>query len=262
MTGAPGPVRPDRGSPLPLWAQVLADLQRRLASGEFDGAFPGELALVAQYEVSRHTVREALRRLRESGQVIAERGRAPRVAAQAIVQPLGSIYSLFASVEAMGRRQRSVVRALDLRRDADAAARLELDPDAELFHLERLRLADDEPLALDRVWLPAALGRPLLPADFTYTALYDELERRCGVRPDSGAEGIRAVVPNAEERRILGIPRSVAALAISRRALAGGRLVEWRQTLVRGDRFEMTAEFSARAGHRVSMTADAPGVRS
>ena len=45
----------DRASPLPLWAQLLSDLQRRLAAGAFTDAFPGELALVAEYAVSRQT---------------------------------------------------------------------------------------------------------------------------------------------------------------------------------------------------------------
>jgi GntR family transcriptional regulator len=38
-------VIPDRNSPLPLWAQVLADLRARLARGEFTGRFPGDQEL-------------------------------------------------------------------------------------------------------------------------------------------------------------------------------------------------------------------------
>jgi len=54
----------DRAAGEPLWAQLLGDLRRRLDLDEFRTAFPGELALVAEYGVSRHTVREAVRRLR------------------------------------------------------------------------------------------------------------------------------------------------------------------------------------------------------
>ncbi|MGH3930251.1 MAG: GntR family transcriptional regulator, partial [Pseudonocardiaceae bacterium] len=120
-----GPRAVDRASALPLWAQVHADLRRRLDANEFTGTFPGELTLVAEYAVSRHTVREALRRLRSEGIVTAERGRAPRVAGPAVIeQPLGALYSLFASVEAAGQVQRSIVRALDVRTDGIVAARL------------------------------------------------------------------------------------------------------------------------------------------
>ena len=56
-----GPVLPDRSNPLPLWAQVCGDLRRRIEFGEFAAGFPGELSLTEEYEVSRHTIREALR---------------------------------------------------------------------------------------------------------------------------------------------------------------------------------------------------------
>ena len=246
--------------PLPLWAQLRADLRRRLAAGAFGEEFPVELALVAEYEVSRHTVRAALRELRADGVVVAERGRRPRLAGPtAITQPLGALYSLFASVESAGQRQTSVVRVLDTRADAVVAGRLGLAADTPLFCLERLRLAGDEPLALDTVWLPADIAAPLLTADFTHTALYDELAARAGVRLTGGQEHIRAVVPTPAQRRLLQIPAATGALAIDRLGYADGRPVEWRQTIIRGDRFSLLAEFSPRTGYQLSMGAPYPG---
>jgi GntR family transcriptional regulator len=236
----------------PLWAQLLADLRRRLDQDEFGPAFPGELALVAEYGVSRHTVREAVRRLREEGVVVAGRGRPPRrVEPAEIEQPLGEIYSLFSAVEATGRVQRSVVRTLDVRADGVVAARLGLEESTPLVHLERLRLADAEPLAVDRVWLPERLAAPLLDVDFARTGLYAEYATRCGVRVSGGSERIRAVVPDAAERELLGIGPDVAAFAIDRIGLAGEAAVEWRHTLVRADRFSVTAHFDARDGYRM-----------
>lgn len=232
--------------------QLLADLRRRLAEHEFLAAFPGELALVAEYGVSRHTVREAVRRLRDEGVVVAGRGRVPRAAGPAeIEQPLGEIYSLFSAVEATGRVQRSVVRTLDVRADGVVAARLGLEESTPLVHLERLRFADSDPLAVDRVWLPERLAAPLLDVDFGRTALYAEYADRCGVRVTGGSERIRAVVPAAAERELLGVGAGVAALVIDRLGLAGDRPVEWRHTLVRADRFSVTARFSAHDGYRV-----------
>ncbi|MCZ0971771.1 GntR family transcriptional regulator [Streptomyces albulus] len=87
---AHGPRPLDRGSPLPLWAQLRDDLRRRVEAGAFAEEFPAEHRLTGEYEVSRHTVREALRKLRADGLVIAERGRASRLDARRIHQPLGS----------------------------------------------------------------------------------------------------------------------------------------------------------------------------
>ncbi len=244
----PSRALPRRGSG-PLWAQVQGDLRRRIDAGEFPETFPGEHAISAQYGVSRQTVREALRALRAEGLVTAARGRVPRLAGKArFSQPVGTASSLFASVEQGGAEQVSVVRRLEVQRDGTVAARLGLEESTPLLHLERLRLADGEPLALDRAWLPAHLAAPLLAVDFTHTSLYDELAARCGVRPTGSQEEVRAVVPTSHERRVLDLGPRTALLAIDRTACADGVPIEWRRTLVRGDRFALTASFAAGPG--------------
>ncbi|WP_079176504.1 GntR family transcriptional regulator [Streptomyces sp. MUSC 14] len=236
----------------PLWRHVRDDLRGRLAQGEFGDSFPGENELAARYGVSRHTIRAALRELREEGLVTAARGRRQRPVGEAgIEQPLGALYSLFASVEASGLEQRSIVRTLDVRADAHVAVRLGMEESTPLLYLERIRLADGEPLAHDKVWLLAADARALLGTDFGHTGLYDELADRCGIRLVGGEERIHAVVPTPAERRLLDLPEGVAAFSIQRLGRTHGRTVEWRTTLIRADRFSVLAQFDARAGYRL-----------
>jgi GntR family transcriptional regulator len=135
------------------------------------------------------------------------------------------------------------------------AEKLGLEASTPLVHLERQRLADGEPLALDRVWLPASVARPLLRADFTHTSLYDELARRCSVRLTGGREQLRAVVPSPAEQRLLAIDPTTAAFAIERLGTVDRTPTEWRHTLIRGDRFTVSAQFSGRDGYRVDLTA-------
>lgn len=233
----------DRSSPLPLWAQLLADLRRRLEKGELDESFPGELELAESYGVSRNTVREAVRRLRAEGTVVAERGRRPRVVRE-ILQPIGAFYSLFDTVRAAGLEQRSIVRSLERRRDAAAESKLGLGADATVVFLERVRLADGEPFALDRVWMPDELGVSLFGAELETRGLYDELAARSGARLTGGEERLRAVVPPEPDAELLGLQPGGAALAIERLGRIGERAVEWRRTLVRGDRFCVLAELA------------------
>lgn len=230
----------------PLWRQVREDLEVRLQAGQFETEFPGEHALASQYRASRHTIREALRSLRSEGLITAARGRASTVAEPTLIQQAmgGALYSLFASVEAAGLTQRSVVRRLDVRADGVVAVRLGLEESTPLVHLERLRLAGEEPLALDRVWLPASWAAPLLRVDFTHTSLYEQMHARCGIRLTEGQELIRAVVPNAAEQRLLLNSADVAALALDRLGFVGGVPTEWRHTLIRADRFSLTAQFT------------------
>ena len=238
---------------MPLWAQLHQDLVRRLTADAFRSGFPGEHELVEAYGVSRHTVREALRRLREDGAINSSRGRPTTVAQLRIEQPLGSLYSLFREVEARGMVQASTVLAQHRERSPEAATALGVPEDTELFHLERLRLAAGEPLAHDEVWLPINVAKPLLRADFTRAGLYDELAGRCGVQVTGGRESIRAVVPTPAQRRLLHVPRGVACLAIQRTGTARMGPVEYRRTVIRGDRFDMVAQWSVR-GYNLGAT--------
>ena len=236
----------------PVWRQVEADLKRRLAEGEFALRLPSELALAEQYGVSRHTIRQALRGMRESGAVDATRGRASRPARPAhLDEPLGALYGLLAAAEAAGLRVYSTVRTLAIRADGVVARGLSLEESTPLVLLDRVRWAGETPLALDRIWMPAVLGRPLLDVDFRQARWYAELVRRAGVRLDRGEEQIRAVVPAEAQRRILKAPEGTAAFLIRQVGRVRGVPVVCRQVLVRGDRFGLRAEFDAVDGYRL-----------
>ncbi|MHB1575593.1 MAG: GntR family transcriptional regulator [Candidatus Dormibacteria bacterium] len=241
-----------RDNPMPLWAQLAGELRRRIDSREFMITFPTELELSAAYGVSRHTVREALRKLRSDGLVDSRRGRGSRVLSPQFHQPLGALYSLFRFVEEHGAQQRSQVRLLQQTSNALVAARLGLAAAAPLIYLERLRLADDEPLAVDRAWVPANLGWPLLQADFSHASLYDTMAEICGIRPDSGREEIRAVVPTATERAQLKVRAGTGAFQIERLGYAQLVPVEWRSTLIRADRYSFSVDWLGRSGLRMA----------
>jgi GntR family transcriptional regulator len=250
-TGSLGPLVPDRDSTLPLWTQVCDDLRRRIDLGEFPETFPGEIALTEQYEVSRHTIREALRVLRDEGIVRSERGRASTVEAAAFSQRLDTLYSLFSTMDERGIRQRSVVHRLSTTTNPTVAERLGLRAQAKLVVLERTRIADDSPLAHDTAWLPWQVARPLLSLDFADLGLYAALEERCGVRVDSGSELISAQVAPRHIKELLELPPGVAVQYIERTAYAGATAVEWRETYIRGDRFSLEASWSP---HQSSLT--------
>jgi GntR family transcriptional regulator len=245
----------DRSSALPLWAQLVDELRTSIEAGTFGERFPTEAELMRRYAVSRHTVREALRRLSDAGLIVAHQGRGTFVAPR-FDQPLGAPYSLYRSIEAQGVEQRSEVRRLALVSAPDVSRMLELPEASELVVLERLRRADAEPLALDTAWLPATVGRVLLDADFAHTALYDELARRCDIHVDGGHEQIAPVVPTAEQRRLLELPAGCGAFFVQRWGRAQGRLVEYRETLIRGDRYRFVARWSATDRYQLDLVAD------
>ncbi|MGP5195784.1 GntR family transcriptional regulator [Arthrobacter rhombi] len=233
------------GRKVPLWQSVQDQLQERIGRGEFADGFPGEMALADEYEVSRSTIRSALAPLRRAGLLSAQRGRQSSVVNVVDEQRFGPVYSLFAAVENAGMTQRSVVEIAELRRSATASAHLGLDADAELVFISRTRYADRDVIAVDDTWLPADVAAPVLDADLSHTALYEVLRRECSITLSAGHETLHALAADAQQSRRLACPAGTAVFFIERLGLSGEQAVEWRETLIWGDRFTVTTSYPA-----------------
>lgn len=238
---------PDRASngnaKQPLWRKLRDDLRMRIDRGDFNDGVPGELALAREYDVSRATVRAALAPLRREGAVSSHRGRPSAVVNVAGDHHFGPIYSLFAAVEDAGMVQRSTVDAAERRINADVADRLELASGAELGFIRRTRFADDDVIAVDETWLRGDIADDVLEADLSHTALYQVLRDLSGITLDSGRETLHAITTDSRQSTSLACPIGTAAFFIERLGMAGGKPVEWRETLIRGDRFTVTTSY-------------------
>lgn len=232
----------DRTLPLPLWAQVADDLTRRVSEGQFDEHFPTDDELCETYGVSRNTAREAVRRLAAEGLVRRQRGRPTAVARPVVEQSIHSLYSLASTVRGQGLEERSEILTTDRRRATpEPASRLGCGLRDEVVYIERLRYAGAEPIAWDRSWLPANLAAPLLDADLSSGGLYEALSTHCSVRITGGSERIVPVVGGPSERRLLRMPPGVAAFCTERLVTSGDVPVEWRRSVIRGDRYCLVA---------------------
>ncbi|WP_081416866.1 GntR family transcriptional regulator [Arthrobacter castelli] len=240
MEGTPHVVR---DSELSLWQTVQNDLRLRIERDEFPSGVPGEMALARDYNVSRSTIRAALAPLRRAGIISAHRGRMSTVVNVSDEQRYGPVYSLFAAVENTGMTQRSKVNTAELRTDGDVSARLGLSADTELVFIRRTRFADADVIAVDDVWLPAGVASPALEADLGHTALYQVLRDQCGITLNAGQETLHATTTNNEQSRLLDCDPGAAVFFIERLGTAGGKPVEWRETLIRGDRFTVTTSY-------------------
>lgn len=235
----------ERDIGLALWAQLEIELRRRMDLGHFTERFPTDRELMEIYGVSRHTARHAVSQLGADGILRRSRGVGTSVDRRTFERSLGALYSLFQVVEESGVQQHSRVRALERVRDADASVRLGLDPDTELVLIDRVRFAGEEPLAIDRIWLPSDVAANLLEADFTHTSLYNELDRTVGKRPNEGWERIHPAIPTADERDCLQLDEDEAVFSIERLGTYNGEPLEWRVTIIRGDRFTFVADWTA-----------------
>jgi GntR family transcriptional regulator len=103
--------------------------------------------------------------------------------------------------------------------------------------VERLRVADGEPLLLEQVHLPAERFPGLLASDLEHGSLYDLLTVRYGTRIARARESLEPVLLHAREARLLAQrPRTPALLIEGIAFSADGNPVEFARSYVRGDR--------------------------
>ncbi len=256
----------DRG-PVPLHHQVYLDLRGALAAGEWRPGerLPTELELAGRYSCSLITVRRALDELRREGRVERTRGRGTFVSTPPIVRDLAGQVGFAEEVRELGLAPYAlVVETRPEKAPVDVATALEIGTGDPVFFVERVRGADDVPLLLEQVWLPAAPLPGLLDHDFTVESLWDTLETAYGLPVAHCQEVLSAAVPNLREARLLGLARRIPAVVLQGTAFTtGGMPVESSRTMVSPERasyyvtsYGARARATARAARRPYATSE------
>lgn len=225
----------------PLYVQVERALHEALRSGTLgaDGVLPPERQLAAHLGVSRVTVRRALARLRERVPLTPRQGSGTFLAAPQD-QQLTVLTSFSAEMRAQGRVPSS--RWLDRRvrtPTADERVLLELGPGVRVTSLQRLRLADGQPVSVERTALNTRLAGPLVGVrDSLYAALAGR-----GLRPVRALQRMRAVALASPEAELLEVGPGTPGLQTQRLTyLADGQPLELTRSHIRADAFEFVVE--------------------
>lgn len=236
--------------PGPLYVKLRRVLEYAIDSGTIGQgeALPTERDIAERAALSRVTVRKAVDDLVSDGRLIRRQGSGTFVAAPVskVDQPLSQLTSF---TEDMARRGLST-RSEWLKRglyppSPEEMMRLGLPVGSQVARLERLRLANDVPLAIER----AAIAPEFLPDPDSVTgSLYAALERH-DARPVHATQRISARNVEARDAILLGIQPGDAALYIERVSrLASGRIIEFTRSVYRGDTYDFVAELTLTKG--------------
>jgi GntR family transcriptional regulator len=155
-------------------------------------------------------------------------------------QPL-TLTSFTEDMRARGMTPGSVVRNQAVVPASEVVARhLNLVPGSPVVHLERVRTADGEPMALERTHLPAQRLPGLESADLAGASLYELLARDWGVRVAEADQWASVVRLTEEEAALLQVAPDQPALLFQRLTRdPGGTPIEYVRSLYRGDRYEV-----------------------
>ncbi|MGC2486845.1 MAG: GNAT family N-acetyltransferase, partial [Acidimicrobiales bacterium] len=201
-------------------------------------AMPTERELCTTYGVSRATVRQALGQLEIEQRIFRRQGKGTFVARPKIDQRL-ELTSHTEGMKELGISPSS--KLIDVRRipaGLDVGAQLDLSSKAEVLRIERLRLADGEPIAIEVVYLNADRFDGITAALSDNASLYQLLATNYGVELASAEETIEAVVAEGREAGLLKCQAGMPLLMLSRRTLdTSGQPTEFVRSLYRGDRY-------------------------
>lgn len=233
----------DRSSPVPLYHQIVQGIEAAIHGGLLapGSRLDNEIALAAQLNLSRPTMRKAMDELVRAGLLVRKRGVGTQVVSSQVSRPL-ELSSLFDDLSRSGSKPTTEVLSFS-HIDADDATReaLQLLAGSKVYHFTRLRKVGGKPLALMENWVRddiTAIDEDALRAKGLYSIL-----RSAGVNFRLANQRIGAVIANSYQAPLLDTEAGSALVTMERTAVDDtGRTVEKGHHVYRGDSysFEMT----------------------
>lgn len=219
-------------------AQVRAILEQRIQETLHAGdALDSERELVAELGVSRVTVRQAISDLVDEGILERTQGKGTYVTGPRVNSRL-HLMSFSREMRARGLEPRTDVLSAHLEpANARVAEGLQLERGESVIRLERLRLADEAPMAHEVGWYPSELFPGLLGHKLNF--VYDLLADRYGIEATRGEQVVWAEAADAHRANLLGIAKRAPLLVTERVTWSHQTIFEYSITWYRADRYRL-----------------------
>lgn len=224
---------------VPRHLQIQRVLRRRIEAGEWEGGrpIPTEMELLAEFGVSRTTIREALGVLTREGLIVRHRGRG------SFVRPRRQRRQAVTNLILGYRAQIKVVKVETTPAPAHIVGPLGVERDTPVTRLVRLEIVDGAPLAVVVNYMRTSLGKHIRARDLTRISLLEFLHDRLGMRLGAIHQSIEARLPDVETAGLLDtdLTEPVLALRLVVRDRAGNP-VEVSDAFYRADRYRYEVE--------------------
>ena len=197
---------------------LVAQIQR----GEFrpGDLLPSEPALCRQFDVSRHTIRSALRSLSEKGLIESHRGRGSMVKATSPTPRYSHAYDSVEDVlQYAAETSREVLAKRQVIVDRGLSERLGCAPGYPWWeiHTVRRNQQHDTNIASSLIWIPDEFGAAAIELARTDEPLFMLIEKRYAVHFAEIQQAISVVAASAEEATDLNVAPDTALMCVERR---------------------------------------------
>lgn len=227
--------------PVPLYEHIRETLRQQIAQGAYQhyDRIPSEKELMAQFRVSRITVRQALSDLSREGVIFKVPGKGSYVSKPKPTQELSFLKGFGQAMAKQGyRTSNRVVGLATVQGEEDICRRLGLLPGSMVTEIRRVRYVDEQPISYDITHIRQDLGERLAQEDLAGRDLFSILEKDYGLALGHGEQSIQALIADETLARLLDIAPGGAVLHIERVAYqADGSPLEYDEVFYRGDAF-------------------------
>lgn len=227
---------------VPKYLEITSALREELRHEPEGVRLPAERELAERFGVSRMTLRQALEELEREGRLSRVRGSGTFTCRPKVV--MGPTLTSF-SQDMRARGLTPSARLLGFTRKRgreDVTQALALPSGAEVLWMERLRMADGEPMCVEVAQFPVRYQRMLEEGDVEQSV--HDLLRAAGVEPTSLRRRVRAVSAGEREARLLGLVVGAPTLEVLDVFTdATGRPVQHARSRYRADRYEVWTSF-------------------
>jgi GntR family transcriptional regulator len=249
----------DRHTSATVHQQLAELLKAHVAELSPGDQLPTEHELATSYEVSRTTVRRAMRSLVDEGLLIRQQGKGTFVAPQRVVHPLDRLRPFVSMFTAAGIRPTGQVLAYQYVAPPDIPASLPA-MDAGALLVRRLYLLADAPQAVAEIYVPDPLGQQISRAEIGEHPIYQVLQDRLGVTLDRAAVTLRSVAAHGDLAAQLRLEPGSPLLVMQRATYNDQeRLVECALYYLPAAKFELQLTVPAQQPQPVSYSFTHPG---
>lgn len=206
----------DKSSSTPVYIQIANEIKAGIQDRIFlpGEALPTERELTEQFGVSRMTIRQAVTNLIHEGVLYRARGKGAFVSKETIEKKM-EIESFSDDMRKRGLVPSNKVLFFDkISPDEEVRLKLQLDENDKVFFLNRIRLANDEPMAIEYSYLPEKLYPNLIKYNVVQCSLYDLMKEEYHMAFNYMRQTIKAVnLGKREAEMLLGKPKGFALMS-------------------------------------------------
>ena len=242
----------------PRYREIEHILRTRIATLRPGQRLPSDADLCAEFGVSRMTARHAMAQLAEEGLVRRDPGRGTFVAEPPTHRRANFLMTFSHEMRRQGRVPSSRIVECVVRPPTDPERKdLRVSGEGEIIDLRRVRLADNEPVAVERAVLASRCIAAVLAADLVSGSLHEALISE-GMVPSHGKSSIGAEAASADDAVLLGVASGVPML-VERRLIHDqrGRPIERTESRYAADRYGLNVGFSVEDSGAVTVSPDA-----